>query len=179
MDYVKDLNEAMVDISDSSEKISTIVSTIESIAFQINILALNAAVEAARAGTAGKGFAVVAEEVRSLAGKCDEAAKATKELIEGSIATVDKGSHAMNRVTQALEQTNQIADGVTTKMATVVEAVEKQNVAIEQVNIGIEQISAVVQANSATGEECAAASEELSSHASLLRNLMDSFHLKR
>lgn len=179
MDYVKDLNEAMVDISDSSEKISTIVSTIESIAFQINILALNAAVEAARAGTAGKGFAVVAEEVRSLAGKSDEAAKATKELIEGSIATVDKGSHAMNRVTQALEQTNQIADGVTTKMATVVEAVEKQNVAIEQVNIGIEQISAVVQANSATGEECAAVSEELSSHASLLRNLMDSFHLKR
>ena len=179
MDYVKDLNEAMVDISDSSEKISTIVSTIESIAFQINILALNAAVEAARAGTAGKGFAVVAEEVRSLAGKSDEAAKATKELIEGSIATVDKGSHAMNRVTQALEQTNQIADGVTTKMATVVEAVEKQNVAIAQVNIGIEQISAVVQANSATGEECAATSEELSSHASLLRNLMDSFHLKR
>ncbi|MDE7185556.1 MAG: cache domain-containing protein [Lachnospiraceae bacterium] len=179
MDYVRDLNTAMADISDSSEKISTIVSTIESIAFQINILALNAAVEAARAGVAGRGFAVVAEEVRSLAGKSDEAAKATKELIEGSIVTVDKGSHAMNRVTQALEQTNQIADGVTTKMATVVEAVEKQNVAIAQVNIGIEQISAVVQANSATSEESAAVSEELSSHASLLRNLMDSFHLKR
>lgn len=179
MDYVKDLNTAMVDISDSSEKISTIVSTIESIAFQINILALNAAVEAARAGEAGRGFAVVAEEVRSLAGKSDEAAKATKELIEGSIVTVDKGSHAMNRVTQALEQTNQIADGVTTKMAAVVEAVEKQNVAIAQVNIGIEQISAVVQANSATSEECAAVSEELSSHASLLKNLMDSFRLKR
>lgn len=179
MDYVKDLNTAMADISDSSEKISTIVSTIESIAFQINILALNAAVEAARAGEAGRGFAVVAEEVRSLAGKSDEAAKATKELIEGSIVTVDKGSHAVNRVTQALEQTNQIADGVTAKMAEVVEAVEKQNAAIAQVNIGIEQISAVVQANSATSEECAAVSEELSSHASLLKNLMDSFHLKK
>lgn len=178
MDYVKELNVAMANISDSSEKISTIVSTIESIAFQINILALNAAVEAARAGAAGRGFAVVAEEVRSLAGKSDEAAKATKELIESSIVTVNEGSQAMHRVTQALEQTNQIADGVTVKMAAVVEDVEKQNVAIAQVNVGIDQISAVVQSNSATGEESAAVSEELSSQASLLRSLMESFRLK-
>ena len=178
MDYVKELNTAMVNISDSSEKISTIISTIESIAFQINILALNAAVEAARAGVAGKGFAVVAEEVRSLAAKSDEAAKATKELIEGSITTVADGSKAMNRVTQALEQTNQIAEDVTVKMTSVVEAVEKQTVAIAQVNVGIEQISAVVQANSATSEECAAVSEELSSQATILRNLTDSFQLK-
>ena len=179
MDYVKDLNMAMANISDSSEKISTIVSTIESIAFQINILALNAAVEAARAGTAGKGFAVVAEEVRNLAGKSDEAAKATKELIESSIVTVNEGSQAVHRVTQALEETNQIADGVTAKVAAVVEDVEKQNVAIAQVNVGIDQISAVVQSNSATGEESAAVSEELSSQASLLRSLMDSFRLKK
>lgn len=178
MDYVKELNTAMVNISDSSEKISTIISTIESIAFQINILALNAAVEAARAGVAGKGFAVVAEEVRSLAAKSDEAAKATKELIERSITTVADGSKAMNRVTQALEQTNQIAEDVTVKMTSVVEAVEKQTVAIAQVNVGIEQISAVVQANSATSEECAAVSEELSSQAAILRNLTASFQLK-
>ncbi len=178
MDYVKELNTAMVNISDSSEKISTIISTIESIAFQINILALNAAVEAARAGVAGKGFAVVAEEVRSLAAKSDEAAKATKELIERSITTVADGSKAMNRVTQALEQTNQIAEDVTVKMTSVVEAVEKQTVAIAQVNVGIEQISAVVQANSATSEECAAVSEELSSQATILRNLTASFQLK-
>ncbi len=170
MDYVKDLNMAMANISDSSEKISTIVSTIESIAFQINILALNAAVEAARAGTA---------EVRNLAGKSDEAAKATKELIESSIVTVNEGSQAVHRVTQALEETNQIADGVTAKVAAVVEDVEKQNVAIAQVNVGIDQISAVVQSNSATGEESAAVSEELSSQASLLRSLMDSFRLKK
>lgn len=178
MDYVKELNVAMTHISESSEKISTIISTIESIAFQINILALNAAVEAARAGMAGKGFAVVAEEVRNLAGKSDEAAKATKELIERSIVTVDEGSQAMNKVTQALQQTNQIADSVTTKMATVMEAVEQQTMAITQVNVGIEQISAVVQSNSAMGEECAAVSEELSSQASLLRSLMDTFQLK-
>ena len=178
MDYVKELNAAMGNISDSSGKIRTIVSAIENIAFQINILALNAAVEAVHAGSAGRGFAVVAEEVRNLAAKSDEAAKATKELIENSIVTVDEGSQAMNRVTQALEQTNKLANDVTAKMETVVEAVEKQTVAIEQVNGGMDQISGVVQSTSATGEECAAISEELASQASLLKNLMHSFKME-
>ncbi|MDE6960238.1 MAG: methyl-accepting chemotaxis protein, partial [Lachnospiraceae bacterium] len=106
VDHVKELNVAMEKISRSSEEISRIIAAIESIAFQTNILALNAAVEAARAGTSGKGFAVVADEVRNLASKSDEAAKATKELIESSITAVNEGSEAVNKVTEALEQTS-------------------------------------------------------------------------
>ena len=164
-------------LAEKSGSIGEIIESIGQIAKQTNLLALNAAIEAARAGDAGRGFAVVAEEVRNLAAKSDEAAKATKELIESSINTVGEGSQAMIKVTQALEQTNQIADGVTDKMTTVVDAVEKQTVAIAQVNEGIEQISAAVQSNSATSEECAAVSEELSSHSSLLRSLINSFKL--
>lgn len=179
MDYVKKLNVAMENISGSSKEISTIIATIENIAFQINILALNAAVEAARAGEAGKGFAVVADEVRNLASKSDEAAKATKELIESSIIAVTDGTEVVNSVTEALDKTSESAGHVTAKMSTVVEAVEKQTTAIAQVTEGISQISAVVQNNSATSEQCAAASEELSSQASLLKRLMSSFCLSR
>lgn len=179
MDYVKKLNVAMENISGSSKEISTIIATIENIAFQINILALNAAVEAARAGEAGKGFAVVADEVRNLASKSDEAAKATKELIESSIIAVTDGTEVVNGVTEALDKTSESAGHVTAKMSTVVEAVEKQTTAIAQVTEGISQISAVVQNNSATSEQCAAASEELSSQASLLKRLMSSFRLSR
>lgn len=179
MDYVKKLNVAMENISGSSKEISTIIATIENIAFQINILALNAAVEAARAGEAGKGFAVVADEVRNLASKSDEAAKATKELIETSIIAVTDGTEVVNSVTEALDKTSESAGHVTAKMSTVVEAVEKQTTAIAQVTEGISQISAVVQNNSATSEQCAAASEELSSQASLLKRLMSSFRLSR
>ena len=177
IEYVKELNTAMEKIAASSQEISKIIAAIENIAFQTNILALNAAVEAARAGQAGKGFAVVAGEVRNLASKSDEAAKATKELIEGSISAVNEGSNAVEKVTEALEQTGILAGNVTGKMGIVVEAIEKQTDAITQVTAGVDRISSVVQTNSATAEESAAASEQLSAEAASLKQLVDSFTL--
>ena len=178
MENVKELNVSMENISNDSKQISTIIATIENIAFQINILSLNAAVEAARAGEAGKGFAVVADEISSLASKSDEAAKATKELIESSVATIAEGGKVVDRVTEALEQTGKLAGNVTVKMEQVVDAVEKQTVAMEQVATSVGQISEVVENNSATSQECAAASEELSSQSGLLKKLICAFILK-
>ena len=178
MENVRELSVSMENISNDSKEISTIIATIENIAFQINILALNAAVEAARAGAAGKGFAVVAEEISSLAAKSDEAAKATKELIENSVASITEGGKVMNRVTEALEQTGKLAGNVTVKMEQVVAAVENQTQAMEQVATGVEQISAVVENNSATSQECAAASQEMSSQSGLLKELIYASRLK-
>ena len=176
-DYVKQLNVAMGNISNSSEEIGKIIATIENIAFQTNILALNAAVEAARAGAAGKGFAVVADEVRNLASKSDEAAKATKDLIENSISAVNGGADVVGKVTESLEKTTVLTNSVVEMMDSVAEAVENQTNAIAQITEGIDQISAVVQTNSATSEECAAASEELSSQASIMHQLMSEFRI--
>ena len=177
VEYVKDLNSAMEKISSSASEIGKIIATIENIAFQTNILALNAAVEAARAGTAGKGFAVVADEVRNLASKSDEAAKATKELIEGSIAAVTEGGQVVRQVTESLDKTSSIAENVTVKVNSVVESVEGQTAAISQVTEGINQISDVVQNTSATSEQSAATAQDLSNQSRLMNELVRRFQL--
>ena len=169
---------AMKDITEASQQIEKIIATIEDIAFQTNILALNAAVEAARAGAAGKGFAVVAEEVRNLASKSDEAAKATKGLIENSVQATGRGSRIVSEVSATLNRTLELVMQSNTAIGAIVEAVKNDAESIAQVTEGIGQISSVVQSNSASSEESAAVSAELFNQVQRMEEQTRRFKLK-
>ncbi|MBS5145219.1 MAG: methyl-accepting chemotaxis protein [Butyricicoccus pullicaecorum] len=177
LEDMKQMANAMHEISDTSEDIGKVIKVIEDIAFQTNILALNAAVEAARAGTAGKGFAVVADEVRNLAAKSAEAARNTTVLIESALSTVQHG-------VDVAETTNNSFKLLAEKVSTTVEIINHISVAsvaqaedIQQITTAVDQISSVVQNNSATSEQSAAASQELSSQAALMNELVSQFRL--
>ena len=167
--------DAMAEITDSALQIEKIIATIEDIAYQTNILALNAEIEAAAAGPAGKGFAVVADEVRNLANKSDKAAKATKQLIDKSLESVNRGTEVVGSVSEQLNISTEIVLRAVEDMKTVNVAVQEEEKNILNISSSIEQISRVVQSNTANSTESAEISQALSVQAENLKSLMANF----
>lgn len=176
-EQMKQMLDAMSEISKATEEIQIIIGTIEDIAFQTNILALNASVEAARAGEAGRGFAVVADEVRNLAGKSAEASLETSKLIERSTTAVNQGMRYADSASEALEnvveQTNEI-DGI---IVDINERSHEQETYIEDVSGKIHIVADYVSSAAANAEESAAASEELNGQATALKDMLSNFGL--
>ncbi len=169
---VTNMSKAMGEISESAEKISLIIKTIEEIAFQTNLLALNAAVEAARAGEAGKGFAVVADEVRNLAQRSAQAARDTATLIEGTVTRVHNGSEIATTLDANFREIDDGAQDVGKLVAHISTATSEQAQGVDQVNTAVAQMDKVTQSNAAAAEECAGTAEELTSQASSLHDMV-------
>ena len=171
--------DAMSMISETSNKVVSIIHTIEEIADQTNLLSLNASIEAARAGEAGRGFAVVASEISSLAAQSSEAAANSKELIGVSINEIEKGVNLANEVTDILQSVVTNIDNLSNMVTHTAELSVEQEENMKQMQAGIDNIAQAVQDTSATAQESSATSEELAAQAEVLTDLIKKFDLSK
>jgi len=158
-----------------SQRVTEIIATIESIAFQTNILALNAAVEAARAGEEGRGFAVVAGEVRSLAQRSAQAAAQSKEIIRASDQSVRDGVDLVHKAGATMTQIVQSVRTVTQLMSEISASSREQSSGIAQINASVSQLDGVTQQNATLVEEAAAATSVLARQSEDLKHAIAVF----
>ncbi|WP_267874398.1 methyl-accepting chemotaxis protein [Duganella lactea] len=177
-DVVERVISAMDKLSDGSTRMTEVIGTIESIAFQTNILALNAAVEAARAGEQGRGFAVVASEVRALAQRCTLASQEIRQLIMGSVADIGSGAGAVTEAGRSMTDISTAIERVSGIMREVVAASVEQRAGVEQVNAAIISMDDVTQQNAALVEQATAAANALAGQAEGLRSTVARFKVE-
>ena len=170
--------ESMGNIIDSSNKIGDMNMLIEGVAFQTNILALNAAVEAAHAGEQGRGFAVVAAEVRALATRTADAAKAIRALITDADSQVAKGNVRTRDASEHMHEAIDSVHQVSSALDNIKLSANEEKLSISQINEAVGHMDALTQQNAALVEQLAAAAHSLQFQSEGVNNSMRLFRLK-
>ncbi|HVZ03018.1 MAG TPA: methyl-accepting chemotaxis protein [Dongiaceae bacterium] len=147
-------NTDVASLTESVQKIGSVVGLINDIAAQTNLLALNATIEAARAGEAGKGFAVVASEVKTLATQTGKATEEIATLINGVRATTDRSADSIKKIAETIRGVDDIATAIAAAM-------QEQGAATAEIARNVEQAANATLEVSKTISELSGATREV------------------
>ncbi len=150
------LSTRLTVLEEAAEQIEGMAQTIEDISNQTKLLALNATIEAARAGEAGKGFAVVASEVKALSEQTSQATDSIRERISTLNNEMQEMKQAMSSSNEAVSNGEQVVDqignqieeiygqvsGATTQMNEISGILVEQRQAMQEISKNIINIAA-------------------------------------
>ncbi|PWB56974.1 MAG: chemotaxis protein [Candidatus Methanoperedenaceae archaeon] len=169
------VTQSIVKLSEQSQTIGEINTTVNDLAEQSNLLAVNAAIEAAKAGEQGKGFAVVAAEIKILAGQSKQATAQVRSILseiqKATSAAVMATEQASKAVDAGVNQATEAGESIRNLTETIKEASEastqgavssqQQLTGIDQITKAMENIKQATQQNSAGAKQAERAAQDL------------------
>lgn len=170
----------IVALSEKTQAIGDIISSVNDISERSHLLALNAAIEAAAAGENGRSFSVVASEMKVLA---DQAKDATNQ-VRGILSDVQRGINTSVMLTeesvkraaagkQRTEISQRTIGEITNRFQESVLTFQQIVASTNQQQLGIEQVMGALQNIRQASQQTAAGTRQLNDAASNLGSLSE------
>jgi len=195
MEAIREQAEAVagniVALSEKTQAIGDIITTVNDISERTHLLALNAAIEAAAAGESGWSFAVVASEmklladqakaatgqVRTILGEIQRGINTSVMLTEEAVKRAAAGKTRSDTTQRTIEEiTAEVEESVQT-FQQIVASTNQQQLGIEQVMGALQNIRQASQQTAAGTHEVEAASANLTKLAQALMALTERYRL--
>jgi methyl-accepting chemotaxis protein len=181
--------ESIVSLSEQSQAIGEIITTVNDLAEQSNLLAVNAAIEAAKAGEHGKGFAVVAQEVRSLAEQSKKATAQVRTILNdiqkatnAAVMATEQGSKAVEagekQSIEAGESIRVLADSIAESAnasTQIAASSQQQMVGMDQVALAMENIKGASTLSVTSTQQAEQSAQNLNELGQKLKRLVEQY----
>jgi methyl-accepting chemotaxis protein len=184
MDGIREQAEVVaqniVALSEKTQAIGDIISSVNDISERSHLLALNAAIEAAAAGESGRSFSVVASEIKVLADQAKDATNQVRAILgdvqRGINTSVMLTEEAVKRAAtgkQRTEISQRTIGEITQRFQESVQTFQQIVASTNQQQLGIEQVMGALQNIRQASQQTAAGTRQLNEAASNLNGLSE------
>jgi methyl-accepting chemotaxis protein len=175
---MQSVGDTMVRLTEQSETIGQIVSTVDDLASQSNILAVNAAIEAARAGEHGRGFGVVAQEVKNLAEQSQRATDEVRKILHdirlatsAAVMATERGSKSVEAGVRQSSEAGESIQLLATSIATAAQVAAQITSSSQDQLLGMDQVAAAMESIGQTSAQNVNSAKQLEAAAHNLKEL--------